>query len=99
MPSRSRAPRSPSSRRAHSLPSPDPDVVYVAALVDPYGPTTDRGVCTAADGRDAWRRDERIGAADLMMAPGNPEVLYASLWEVFRTPHSLPSGGPLQAVK
>ena len=28
------------------------------------------------------------------MDPKNPDVLYAGLWEVFRTPHSLSSGGP-----
>src|SRR5687767_12243473 len=28
------------------------------------------------------------------MDPQNPDVLYAGLWEVFRTPHSLSSGGP-----
>ena len=29
-----------------------------------------------------------------MIDPKNPDVLYATLWEVFRTPHSLSSGGP-----
>ncbi len=28
------------------------------------------------------------------MDPKNPDILYAGLWEVFRTPHSLSSGGP-----
>jgi photosystem II stability/assembly factor-like uncharacterized protein len=28
------------------------------------------------------------------MDPKNPDVLYAGFWEVFRTPHSLSSGGP-----
>ena len=39
-------------------------------------------------------RDDKTGAVDLSMDPKNPDVLYAGLWEVFRTPHSLSSGGP-----
>ena len=39
-------------------------------------------------------RDDKTGAVDLTMDAKNPEVLYAGLWEVFRTPHSLSSGGP-----
>jgi photosystem II stability/assembly factor-like uncharacterized protein len=76
----------------------NPEVVYVAALGDPYGATPDRGVYKSTDGGGTWTRvlfrDERTGAVDLVMDPANPEVLYASLWEVFRTPHSLSSGGP-----
>ncbi|HXW04912.1 MAG TPA: hypothetical protein VD833_06765 [Vicinamibacterales bacterium] len=75
-----------------------PDVVYVAALGDPYGPSTERGVFKSKDGGKTWDRvlfrDEKTGAVDLAMDPANPDVLYAGLWEVFRTPHSLSSGGP-----
>ena len=39
-------------------------------------------------------RNNQTGAADLSMDPKNPDVLYAGFWEVFRTPHSLSSGGP-----
>ena len=76
----------------------NPDVVYVAALGDPYGPNPDRGVFRSKDGGKAWERvlfrDEKTGAVDLVMDPKNPDVLYAAMWEVFRTPHSLSSGGP-----
>jgi photosystem II stability/assembly factor-like uncharacterized protein len=74
------------------------DVVYVASLGDPYGPNPDRGIFKTVDGGKTWSkvlfRDDRTGAVDLSMDPKNPDVLYAGLWEVSRTPHSLSSGGP-----
>ena len=76
----------------------NPDVVYVAALGEPYGATPDRGVFKSIDGGKTWERilfrDEKTGAVDLVMDPKAPDTLYAGLWEVFRTPHSLSSGGP-----
>jgi photosystem II stability/assembly factor-like uncharacterized protein len=76
----------------------NPDVVYVAALGDPYGASPDRGVFRSKDGGKVWERvlfrDQKTGAVDLVMDPRNPDVLYAALWEVSRTPHSLSSGGP-----
>jgi photosystem II stability/assembly factor-like uncharacterized protein len=76
----------------------NPDIAYVAALGETYGPNTDRGVFKTTDGGTTWTktlfRDEKTGAVDLSMDPKNPDVLYAGMWEVFRTPHSLSSGGP-----
>src|ERR1035437_5065996 len=75
----------------------NPDIVYVAALGHPYGPNPDRGVFRSTDGGQSWKRvlfrDERAGAADLALDPHNPRVLFASLWEVQRTPWTLSSGG------
>jgi photosystem II stability/assembly factor-like uncharacterized protein len=76
----------------------NPDVAYVAALGDPYGPNPERGVFKTSDGGKTWTkvlfRNEKTGAVDLAMDARNPDVLYAGLWEVFRTPYSLSSGGP-----
>jgi photosystem II stability/assembly factor-like uncharacterized protein len=80
----------------------DPDIVYVAALGDPYGPTQERGVFKSTDGGKSWNRvlfrSDKAGAVDLVMDPKNPDVLYAGFWEVYRTPHSLSSGGPGSGV-
>lgn len=76
----------------------NPDIVYVAALGDPYASTPDRGIFKSTDGGKTWTRvlfrDDKTGAVDLSMDAKSPDVLYAGMWEVFRTPHSLSSGGP-----
>src|SRR5260370_3354434 len=76
----------------------NPDVVFVAALGNPYGSNRERGVFRSKDGGKTWERvlfkDYKTGALDLAMDPKNPDVLYAGMWEVFRTPHSLSSGSP-----
>ena len=80
----------------------NPDVVYVAALGHPYGPNAERGVFRSRDGGRTWQRilsrnnDSDTGAIDLAFEPGNPNVLYAALWQTRRTPWSVypPSNGP-----
>ncbi len=76
----------------------NPDIVYVAALGHPYGKHDERGVFKSTDGGKSWRKvlfkSNQVGAVDLSMDPSNPNVLFAALWEVFRTPWMLSSGGP-----
>ena len=76
----------------------NPDIVYAAALGHPFGSNPERGVFRSRDGGKTWQkvlyRNERAGAVDLCFDPKNPQVLFASIWEVFRTPYSLSSGGP-----
>src|SRR5918996_489457 len=59
----------------------DPDVVYVAALGNPYGPNPERGVFKTTDGGKTWSRvhfvDDKTGAVDLTMDARSPDVLYA----------------------
>ena len=76
----------------------DPDVVYVAALGHIFGPNRERGVYRTVNGGETWEqvlfRSEDSGAIDLSMDPNDPNVLYAAIWDVRRTPWDLVSGGP-----
>ena len=76
----------------------NPDLVYAAALGHLYGPNEERGVFRSKDGGASWERvhfvDAETGAVDLVMDPTNPRILYATFWQVKRTPWSLESGGP-----
>jgi photosystem II stability/assembly factor-like uncharacterized protein len=73
------------------------DRVFVAALGHTFGPNAERGVFRSSDGGQTWQKvlfgDEITGAVDLSIDPSNPQVVYASLWEVFRKPWLLSSGG------
>ncbi len=76
----------------------NPDVVYVAALGHAYGPNPERGIFRSTDGGRTWQKilykDEKTGGIDISFAPGNPQVLFAALWEASRSPYSMTSGGP-----
>ena len=78
----------------------DPNKVFVAALGHAYGPNPERGVYRSNDGGKNWQRilfkDENTGAIDLAFEPGNPQTIYAALWQTRRPPWSVyaPSKGP-----
>lgn len=76
----------------------NPEVVYVCAFGHLFGKNNERGIYKTTDGGSTWKRilfvSDSIAAADLVMDPVNPSVLYASFWNVKRTPYSLESGGP-----
>ncbi len=76
----------------------DPDIAYVAALGHLYGPNQQRGVYRTKDGGKTWEQvlfvNDEAGAVDVLIDPNNARVLYASIWQVRRTPYSLESGGP-----
>ncbi len=68
----------------------NPDVVLVAALGHAYGPNSERGVFRSTDGGRTWTnvlfKDPDTGAIDLAADPGDPQVVYAALYQARRTP-------------
>jgi photosystem II stability/assembly factor-like uncharacterized protein len=77
----------------------DPNKLLVAALGHPYGPNAERGVFRSIDGGRRWvktlYRDANTGAIDMAFEPGNPNVVYAALWQTRRPPWNAypPSNG------
>src|SRR5439155_7145116 len=80
--------------RVHPI---NPHLVYAAAIGHPYGANAERGVFRSKDGGKTWEKilfvDDRTGAADLMLDPSNPQILYATTWQVLRTPWGITSTG------
>ena len=80
----------------------DHQTVYAAVLGNIYKPSSERGIYKSTDGGKTWNRklfvNENAGAVDLIMDPTNPRILYASTWNIRRTPYSLSSGGEGSAL-
>ncbi len=75
----------------------NPNIVYAAAIGNPYAAHAERGVYKTMDGGDTWNlvlhTNDSSGCADLVMDPGNPNKLVAGMWQHRRTPYSFKSGG------
>ena len=75
----------------------NPDIAYVGAQGQIWGPNDERGVYRTTDGGETWERvlnvNAQTGATDLRMDPTNPRILYAAMWEHGRKPWYVLSGG------
>ncbi|MBI9042626.1 glycosyl hydrolase [Lutibacter sp.] len=78
------------------------DIVFAAVLGDLYKSSEERGIYKSVDGGKNWKKvlfsNSDAGAVDLIINPTNPRILYASTWNVRRTPYSLSSGGDGSAI-
>jgi len=74
------------------------NLVYAAVFGHAFGPNPERGVYRSKDGGNSWEKilykNDKTGAVDLEIDPANSRVLYAALWEAYRNPWSMSSGGP-----
>ena len=63
----------------------DVNVVFVAALGRTWGQNPERGLYRTRDGGATFEQvlfvDERTGAVDVAIDPGDPKVVYAATWE------------------
>ncbi|HMI01321.1 MAG TPA: hypothetical protein VK541_02495 [Pedobacter sp.] len=75
----------------------NPNIVYASVLGNPFGPNEERGVFKTIDGGLTWKKvlykGDKAGAEDLIIDPNNPDVIYASIWEVYRTSWKMWGGG------
>jgi hypothetical protein len=76
----------------------NPEIVWVAAVGHLWGPNEERGVFRTKDGGATWEKvlyiDENTGAIDLAIDPGDPNTLYAAMYQRRRTPWGFSASGP-----
>ena len=76
----------------------NPDIVYVAAQGDLWGPNKERGVYMSTDGGAHWELtlsvNEDTGANDIAIDPQSPNILYATMYQRRRTVFGYNGGGP-----
>ncbi|MBV9881170.1 MAG: hypothetical protein JO180_11775, partial [Gemmatirosa sp.] len=74
----------------------DANVAFVAAMGNAFKPTPERGLYRTRDGGRTWERvlavSDSTGAVDVELQPGNPNVVYASMWRAERKPWTIVSG-------
>lgn len=75
----------------------NPDIAYVAAIGHLWAGNDERGVFRTTDGGKTWKkilfRDKDTGANEVILDPSNPNIVYASFWQIRRTPWGFDSGG------
>jgi photosystem II stability/assembly factor-like uncharacterized protein len=74
----------------------NPDIVWVAAYGDAFKQNPDRGVFKTTDGGKTWKKtlfvNDGVGAMDLELQPGKPDVVYAWMNRLERKPWTIISG-------
>ena len=76
----------------------DANDVFVAATGNPFLANKERGVWRSQDGGHTWKQvlflSPDLGAADLELQPGHPNVVFACMWHGLRHPWTIISGSP-----
>jgi len=74
----------------------NPNIVWAAAVGDAFKANAERGVFKTTDGGGTWRKvlflSEQVGAMDVEVQPGNPNVVYAWMSRLERKPWTIISG-------
>lgn len=80
----------------------NPKEIFVGVMGALWSDSDERGVYKTTDGGETWQKvlyvGPSTGAADVIMDPENPSVLYASMWEFRRTGWGFNSGGETSAL-
>jgi len=74
----------------------NPNIVWVAAQGDAFKANSERGVFKTTDGGQTWHKvlflSDQVGAMDLEIQPGDPNVVYAWMSRLERKPWTIISG-------
>jgi photosystem II stability/assembly factor-like uncharacterized protein len=73
------------------------NVAYLGVFGDPFKATPNRGLYKTTDGGKTFTKslfvNDSTGVIDIQLDPNNPDILYVAMWQAFRTPWSMSSGG------
>ena len=76
----------------------NPDIAFAAMNGVVFDKNEERGIFKTTDGGKMWKKvlyiNNEIGAMDVELQPGNPNVVYAWMSHLERKPWSIISGGP-----
>ena len=65
----------------------DPNIVFVAVVGHLWSKNKNRGLYKTINGGKTWEqvlyKDDMTGANDVVISASNPQMMYASLWEVY----------------
>jgi len=74
----------------------NPDIVWVAAQGDAFKSNAERGIFKTTDGGQTWHKvlfvSDMVGAMDVELQPGNPNIVYAWMSRLERKPWTIISG-------
>ena len=75
----------------------NPDIVFVAAIGNPFGWGPERGVYRTKDGGKTWQKvlfiNDQTGVVSVAINWSNPNEIYAGAWRGQRKPWTIISGG------
>jgi photosystem II stability/assembly factor-like uncharacterized protein len=64
----------------------NPDIAFACVLGHLWSKNTNRGLYRTTNGGKTWEQvlhiDENTGANEIVISPSNPQIMYASLWEM-----------------
>ena len=74
----------------------NPNIVWVSAQGDAFKANAERGIFKTTDGGQTWKKvlfvSDQVGAMDVELQPGNPDVVYAWMSVLERKPWTIISG-------
>ncbi|HXT71484.1 MAG TPA: hypothetical protein VN700_17140 [Vicinamibacterales bacterium] len=75
----------------------NPNIVWISATGDIFKANAERGIFKTTDGGATWKKvlylNDTVGAMDVELQPGNPNVVYAWMSRLERKPWTIISGG------
>lgn len=73
------------------------NVAYLGVFGNPFQASANRGLFKTTDGGRTFTKalfvNDSTGVIDVQLDPTNPDILYVAMWQAYRTPWSMSSGG------